>query len=162
MSVDEFKAHFNAIEKEFDGFHGFDTAPKNCILPMFYSYDDNLLYKENPETFTDKIYKVNQVYQPPKQYVPVNKTPTVERIICKKIIPITGNGHPQLRAAAYLLGGYVGANHIDREIALSLLYTLIDQNAYLSQKAPVYKRTAQEMVDKGINCPVYLLPTGTN
>lgn len=154
QSVDEFKAYYNGITKTMEGYHGFDEAPKNCILPMFYSYDEDILYRTHPDTFNEKIYKI----PPPPQVKPpiiFDKTNSVESIIARKINKIVDNGHPQLRAAAYLLGGYVGAGHIDRSIAVMFIHNLIDTNAYLSQKAFIYKRTAQEMIDKGTNEPVY-------
>jgi hypothetical protein len=33
---------------------------------------------------------------------------------------------------------------------------MIDGNAYLSQKASIYKQTSKEMINKGINQPTYL------
>jgi len=37
-----------------------------------------------------------------------------------------------------------------------MIEKMIDGNAYLSQKAPVYKKTAKEMILKGRTQPLYL------
>jgi hypothetical protein len=153
-SVDDYKGYFGGIEKKLEGYNGFDSAPKNCILPMFISYDADILVRESPDQWTGKYVKL--VPPPVKQYIVDDKTSSIEKIIAKKIIPITDNGHPQLRAAAYLMGGYTGAGYIERDVAISILHHLIDTNAYLSQKAEVYKKTAIQMVDSGINTPTYL------
>lgn len=156
-TVDEFKAYYNGITQTMCVYYGFDEAPKNCILPMFYSYDEEILYRTHPDTFNEKIYTITPPLQPKPVYI-TDKTNSVHNIIRRKIEPITTNGHPQLRAAAYLLGGYVGAGHIDQYDALMFIHNLIDSNAYLSQKAYVYKRTAEEMINKGSMEPVYLNP----
>jgi hypothetical protein len=152
--VDEFKHYFAGIEKKLCGYNGFDTAPKNCILPMFISYDQDILIRDNPIEWQTKYIPV--VAPPVKQYIVNDKSSAIEKIIAKKIIPIIDNGHPQLRAAAYLMGGYSGAGYIDRDQAITILHNLIESNAYLSQKAAIYKRTACEMIDKGINQPTFL------
>jgi hypothetical protein len=153
-SIVEFKHHFAAIEKEMNKYYGFDKAPKNCILPMFMSYDPELLYRDNPTTWDRKHIEIKAL--PVQQYIVDDKTFVIEKIIAKKIIPITGNGHPQLRAAAYLMGGYVGAGYIHESYAVQILERLIDSNAYLVQKSSVYKMTAKHMIEKGQSEPVFL------
>lgn len=153
-SVDEFKHYFAGIERKLSCYNGFDTAPKNCILPMFISYDKDILIRTNPTEWQTKYIPV--VPPPIKQYIINDKSSAIEKIIAKKITPIIDNGHPQLRAAAYLMGGYSGAGYIDRDQAITILHNLIESNGYLSQKAAIYKKTAIEMIDKGINQPTFL------
>lgn len=153
-SVDEFKHYFAGIERYLNCYIGFDKAPKNCILPMFISYDPNILYRKDAQTWQTKYIEV--VPPPTKQYIIDDKTPHIERIIAKKINVIIDMGHPQLRAASYLMGGYVGAGYIDQQYAIDVLHQMIDGNSYLCQKASVYKKTAIEMINKGINQPTFL------
>lgn len=153
-SVEEFKDYFNGIESELGVYNGFDTAPKNCILPMFLSYDPDILVREAPDLFNKKVKIIQSV--PIKQYVLHEKFETIQKIIEKRIDRIVGNGHPQLRAASYLLGGYCSAGYIDYNTALDMIEYMIDSNAYLSQKSKVYKTTAKQMINKGMEEPVYL------
>jgi len=154
-SVEEYKHYFAAIEEELEQYNGFDTATKNCILPMFLSHDPDLLHRSKHTTWQRK--KIPFIPPPrPKQYIITEKTPAIGKIISRKINRIVDNGHPQLRAAAYLLGGYVGAGHIEEQDAIDLITALIDTNFYLSQKPDVYKRTAKEMIIKGQSEPTYL------
>ncbi|MEK6881888.1 MAG: BT4734/BF3469 family protein, partial [Nanoarchaeota archaeon] len=140
-SVDEFKQYFAAIALELSLYKGFDTATKNCILPMFISYDTDVLHRKNPSTWTKKFIAVEQPII--KQYIVTNKSSTIEKIMITAINKITGNGHPQLRAAAYSLGGYIGAGYIDYDTAIQIINNLIDSNAYLKQKESIYKGTAK-------------------
>lgn len=153
-SVDEFKTRFAAIERKLIVYNGFDKAPKNCILPMFISYDENILMRYDATTFVG-IY-IEPIRPKVVQYIVDNKASAIEKIILKKIDIITDCGHPQLRAAAYLLGGYCGAGYIDYDVSINIINKMIKSNAYLSQKSEVYIKTAKQMIDKGINEPVYL------
>lgn len=154
QSVDEFKLYFNAIEDKLCQYIGFDTAPKNCILPLFISYDENLLMRDDATTWQIKTHRITQPSI--QQYIIDDKTPLVNKIIKNKIDVITGNGHPQLRAAAYLFGGYVGAGYTDYLDAENFIISQIYSNAYLSQKASVYIQTAKTMLKKGMLQPTYL------
>ena len=154
QSVDEFKQYFAAIERHLNCYNGFDKAPKNCILPLFFSYDAEILYRDNAQTWDEKY--IEPIPPPVKQYIINDKTSAVERIIAKKINIIVDSGHPQLRAAAYLLGGYVGGGYIDHSDAVSIIHNLIESNAYLSQKASIYKKTAIQMINKGVNQPTFI------
>lgn len=153
-SIDEFKSYFFGIKKKLGDYKGFDIAPQNCVLPLFYSIDEKILHRFDAHQFKTKH---NPITKPiVKQYIINDKTNIIEKIILNKINVIVDNGHPQLRAAAYLLGGYVGAKYIDYDYAINMLHNMIDSNGYLSQKASIYKKTAITMVTKGINQPVYL------
>ena len=153
-SVDEFKHYFAGIERHLNCYNGFDTAPKNCILPMFISYDADIMHRTDAQTWLTKHIEI----VPPavKQYIVDDKTSVIEKIIAKRINTITDTGHIILRATSYLLGGYVGANYIDYNDAIALINNLIDSQSYLSKKPDVYKQTAKQMVDKGLNFPTYL------
>lgn len=151
--VEDFKYYFNAIEQEFGGFKGFDTAPKNSVLPMFMSYDKDILFRTDFSTFTKKYIPYVKPIIP--QYFISNDSSTVEKIIHSAVNKISSNGHPQLRATAFALGGYVSAGYISEQDALSLIYKCIEFNTYLGRRAKginmadVYKATAKTMVIQG-------------
>jgi hypothetical protein len=154
-SVDEFKLYFNGISfYHMDQFNGFDHAPKNPVLPLFLSYDADLLFRPFAEEFSTKYSPVAPL--PIQQYFSSANPTAVEKIITSSINKITGNGHPQLRAASFALGGYVGAGYIDYQNAENLITNLIHHNGYLSKKPKTYIRTAKEMILKGATKPLYL------
>lgn len=158
-STDEFKARYKAIAKEMNQYQGFDMAPQNSVLPLYYSIDPDIKF----DLWRDDVFEQKVTPQPPQPqpvrswYEPSNSAAgRVKNIIAKAIDKITDNGHPQLRAAAFVLGGYVGSGYLDQMEATSHIHGLIESNGYLSQKPDVYKKTAKTMIEKGISKPLYL------
>jgi hypothetical protein len=153
--VDDYKSYFNALDRlELAQYVGFDKAPQNPVLPLFLSYDPALLTRDTPTVWEEKY---TPIASPPiVQYKYDDNAPKVEKIISRLIHRIVDNGHPQLRSAAFSLGGYVGAGHISQSDAVTFITGLIQSNAYLSQKPAVYIRTAKEMIIKGMESPLYL------
>lgn len=156
-TIDEFKSRFSAIEQDLGVYQGFDTAPKNAVLPLFQSHDPDMKMRDDAVTYT-KTYI--PPLPPPKQRIPIvvdsKVTKKVIDIVTSAIDKIDDNGHPQLRGASYALGGYVGAGYIDEYEAVSLIENLIESNRYLSIKPEVYKTTARTMIKKGQHQPLYL------
>jgi hypothetical protein len=66
-SVDEFKHYFAGIERHLNCYNGFDSAPKNCILPMFISYDADILHRNDAQTWSTKHIEI--VRPAVKQYI---------------------------------------------------------------------------------------------
>lgn len=153
-SVTEFKEYYAAIEQEFSIYTGYDRAPKNCILPMFISYDPDIKYRAETTIWQRKHIAIPAT--PVPQYIVTDKTSTIEKIMVSAISKIHDNGHPQLRAAAFSLGGYVGAGYLDQSTATTILTNLIRSNAYLQQKPDVYIATAKQMIQKGLTQPLHL------
>jgi len=143
-------------------YKGFDTAPQNCVLPLYLAADANIkltrdwrnweIKGENPKT---KCATPTIIYKYDSQNSDRYKQWCINNVQ-KAINKIVGNGHPQLRAAAYLFGGYVGSGYLTGNEAQSLINTMIVNNAYLAKKPNVYIRTAAEMIIKGQSEPVRL------
>lgn len=153
--VNQFKSYFLAIEKELGQIKGFDSTAKNCVQDLFLSYDKELLQRDDATTWTKQYFEpVKPIVNIPIQTT--DKTNSIATIVIKHINTITTTGHYTLRAISYTLGGYVGAGYISETDAIYLINRCIDSNAYLSTKAPIYKKTASTMIQKGINEPIYL------
>ena len=153
-SVGEFKEYFNALERTLSIYKGWDHAPNNCILPLFLSYDYELLYREDATEWTERYVK--PIPPPIKQYAVTDKTNNIEAIILSSINKITDAGHPILRATAYALGGYCSAGYIKKDYAITMIEKMIRSNSYLSKKPEVYIKTAIQMINKGESQPLYL------
>ena len=158
-STDEFKLRYDAIAEIMHQFEGFDTAPKNSVLPLFYSIDAEIKFDLHRNTVFSEI----TVPKPEPERKPINwRLPegreskwAIQNTI-KAIDKITGNGHPQLRGASFALGGYIAANYLSEREAVDLMDKLIESNSYLKQKADVYKKTARTMIKKGQSKPLNL------
>lgn len=153
-NVAEFKELFQGIELELSAYRGWDHAPLNCILPCFLSYDPEMFHRTDAKEWIGRY--VPPEPPPVKQYIISDRASSVERIIASSINKIIDSGHPQLRAAAYVLGGYVGGGQIDEASAIVMIEKMIEGNEYLSQKASVYKVTARTMISKGRQRPLFI------
>lgn len=159
-SVKEYKALFYGITEQLGIYNGFDTAPQNCVLPLFMSYDKNLksndecdlwdVKGENPKSFDVQTSVYHEVYGTDKD------KQTIEKTVITGISKIFDNGHPQLVQVATALGGYVGAGYLTEQEAHELICNVINSNEYLSKKPRVYKRTALEQIRFGSIKPLYL------
>jgi len=158
-SVKEFKAYFWGLAKIMQQYKGFDTAPQNAVLPLFLSPDDNILFTKdysiwtkkgvNPKDIVRQAVVFKHDYSKDEKYKSWAISNTEKGI--KKIFD---NGHPQLRAAAFSLGGYVGGGYISEIEAISLMDSLINSNYYLSQKPETYMKTSRTMIKKGQFFPI--------
>jgi hypothetical protein len=155
-SVEKYKQYWMAVQIKMQEFQGFDRITKNPIQPVFQSYDPNLICRAEAQVWT-KIYVPKQ--PKPKESYPLYKgTDEQKRSIFNRaksgIDKISDNGHPQLRAIAFVLGGYVGSGYIERYEAVEFIDDCIEVNTYLSKKSSVYKKTAREMIDSGTHKPL--------
>lgn len=160
-SVDEFKAYFYGLGNMFEKFKGWDGSPQNCVLPLFLSYDPDLLYRADAELWTQKGIKIDEFKASDQPIVKVEVTgdgekEQVKRIILHLVNMITDNGHPQIRAAAVTLGGYVASGYIDLFEAESFISSLIQNNLYLSKGVAGYIKTAKSAINLGTKSQLFL------
>jgi len=160
-TVDEYKSYFWGLTNiVMNKYKGFDTAPQNCVLPLFLSPDSEILVAGEFTTWETKGLNPKDIAP---QIMPFKHNPNFDTKYYKWAISntkkaidnIVDNGHPQLRAISFSLGGYVGAGYIKHGEAVNLINKLIDSNNYLSKKANVYKKTAITMINKGQLMPLY-------
>ena len=158
----DYQAMFASVKHDcmadYEFINYFDNAPKNVVLPLYQSYDPDILVRDVAEVYTKRYIETAPI---PVSYPPLEKPDSddhfhVQNITRSAIDKITDNGHPQLRGASFALGGYVGAGYISEYDAINLIYRLIETNDYLSKKHEVYKKTAVEMIRQGTRKPLYL------
>jgi hypothetical protein len=162
-SVLEFKERFNALSFEMDMYNGFDTAPKNCVLPLFQSFDPELLHRDNPHTFTGRE-KLTDVFDPSTAPDPGfvfnsdnhKHKGRIIKMIDSGMSKITSNGHPQLRGLCVAVGGYVAAGYISEHEAREYLHHKISYHNYLSKGTRGYQKTADQMLGYGQQKPLAL------
>jgi CRISPR/Cas system CSM-associated protein Csm2 small subunit len=156
--VEEFKQYFWGLAHEvMFAYNGFDIAPQNCVLPLFISYDPNILVRKIDAQWS--IKKIKSIVTPQIEPIRFRSSNIYEKWSIdnfrKSIDKINDNGHPQLRAAAYALGGRVGAGYISEYSAINEANNIITTNLYLAKGYAGYKRTAKEMILKGKYQPLY-------
>lgn len=155
QSTDEFKERFYAMSKVVSKYPGFDSTSKNCVLPLFQSYDPELLYREDATTFEGREVV-------PNAYVPSKVAPiyiqgtdhdlqSVHNIISYSINKITSDGHPQVRGTSITLGGYVASGYIGQHEAEQLMENLIRSNGYLAKGIAGYVSTSKWAIKQGMS-----------
>jgi len=157
-STDEFKDRFNALSDEVGIFEGFDDSSKNCVLPLFQSYDPELLHRDNYSMFKGIRQNFKEFdYKPEIDFKAESKQEEkILKIIDSGVDKIVGNGHPQLRGLAVAVGGYVAAGYIDFSTAIEYINQKISNNRYLSKGVKGYQRTAKQMINYGLQKPIEL------
>jgi hypothetical protein len=166
-SIDEFKEYYKGVENEFDWIAGFDTAPKNLALPLFISWDTDILYREDATVWTRKgILQAENLSNlnskpPANQTIVEGDAQTFKSnayyrritldIFEKKINAITDNGHVQLRSACLVLGSRVGAGYLSQSDAEQFSEYAIKNSQYLQKGISGYITTSRWGIKNGIN-----------
>lgn len=152
-SIDEFKQYFYGLGLKLDRYKGWDGSGQNCILPLFLSWDPDILIREEPHIWQLKGKKADFFSTKETIAVDIVTTDEDKKIILNNIQTafqgISSNGHPQMRAACISLGGYVAGGYLSEAEAISFVFQLIESNGYLSKGIPGYKKTAQAAIKKG-------------
>lgn len=161
QTVVEFKEYYYGIAAEMEQYNGFDSSGQNCVLPLFQSYDPDLLDRDDAETWTIRGIKRGDFTLAPVR--PTHKIEVTDRDkqIILKIIDsgfsnIVDYGHPPLRSLCITLGGYVASGYIEEYEALQIVNNRIECHPYLSKGIYGYQRTAIWAIRIGQNKPLTL------
>ncbi|MDR1019052.1 MAG: hypothetical protein LBM02_10180 [Lachnospiraceae bacterium] len=160
---DEYKEYFCGLAYHLDKIEGFDIANYNPLLPLFLSWDPNILIRTDAKTWTGKGEKINafDLNKPiSKELVNQDKSEFekkyVLKIINKMFDSIYDNAHPQVISKSLIVGGYIASGYITEFDAISLINSKIECNSYMAKDVRGYKRTALEFLKKGQSSPVIL------
>lgn len=165
-SIDEYKEYWMGLAYIFQDIQGFDISNQNCVLPLFVSIDESMLFRTNPTEISQKGYKENSFEIVPLEDRVVGEGITEDesthaynrvRLMFKGI---TDNGHPQVLRFSLVAGGYAGYGYGTEEVWIKILEEIIKDNEYLSSggsiKTENYIRTAYNFYQKGKASPIPL------
>lgn len=159
-STDEFKEYFYGLGQLFEKYRGWDGTPQNCVLPLFLSYDPDILYRHNATTWEKKGKTLNSFKESLAPVMKIDTTDDEKRTIlenCQKAFDkIMDNGHPQVIAAGVSLGGYVASGYLDQSEAEQFIFGLIRSNSYLSKGVEGYCKTARTAIQTGLKSQIIL------
>jgi len=163
-SIIEFKEFYRGISTEMEQYAGFDPSGQNCVLPLFQSFDPDLLERDNPDTWNVKALPSPTLPQPLPGNIPASlsdkQRQKASEIILKgfatRFRNITDVGHPYVRSISYTAGGYIASGQLDELDLLGFMDSWVDSHYYLCQKADTYKRTIRDMVNRGKQKPLTL------
>lgn len=159
-SVDEYKSIFYAMADIMDEYEGFDMSNQNPVLPLFGSYDSNILYRTDYIEFNRKGIKLNEydhktIVEPKEVVITSDDTEYVKEMLEKMITKINSDGHPQVRSASLVAGGYVSAGYITEFDAETILKYNIQVNSYLKKSTSTYISTMKRFLKEGQRRPIY-------
>lgn len=161
--IEEYKSYFYGIAYYFEKYKGFDPSNQNPILPLFISYDKDILIRKNPTTWTtkgDKIHKmkVGETNSGLITYPKHKDRNFIKNILKKQLKKVEEEqaGHYNIRSASLLAGGYVAAGYFDFDEMQDFMYEEMENIDYLHKDMKGYKRTCTQMINKGLEGPLYL------
>ena len=160
-TVEQYKQYYKGFaQNEGAKYNGLDLAPQNAVLPLFISHDPDILIRESAQVWNKKYIEPKPVKRERLSFYETNdrNKKRIYGLMEYKFNRIIDNGHPQLRALAYALGGFVGFGYLSTMEAEEMIIPLIRQNAYLGnpEKVDGYIKTAITMINKGMNEPCEL------
>lgn len=160
-SVEEYKEYYCGLAYHLSMYDGFDGANYNIVLPLFLSYDRDILIREDAEEWVQRGGKINS-FKPfsGEIEIPTDISDEMKDLIIEKITHIVSliddNAHPRIRSIATLAGGYCAQYGFPVEEIKELLCELISENAYMQKNIRSYCKTARDFVEKGLASPIEL------
>lgn len=160
-TVDEFKSYFYGLGFYFEKYMGFDGTAQNCILPLYLSWDEDLLYRENPKTWRIRGEKIDEFPEYEGDIIPVEDVKEEDRSIIKyrlktSLEKIEDTGHYIVRSTSLVAGGYVAGGYFEQEEMEEYMFELIEGVDYLQKDLQGYKKTCRQMIKRGMLAPLYL------
>lgn len=162
-SVETYKEYYFGIASELNKFKNLDLVNQNCSLPLFCSYDENALFREDAKVSLLRGFKEDSFKPFVGEYKVVENTTDrqskyIESLIRNQIrkADIEGVGHTNVRSAGLICGGYIASGYIDNSVGLHILISEIESSPYLSKNIRGYTKTAMEMMERGKQSPLFL------
>jgi hypothetical protein len=160
-TVEEFKEYYFGIASEMEVYNGFDPSGQNAVLPLFQSWDMELLSRDDAETWVTKginrrNFTTSPVIDKPVIEVTDKDKETIIKIINTGFINIIDYGHPPLISLCVAIGGYVATGYISEYEALSQVNYNIETHPYLKKGITGYKKSALSAINKGQEKPLLL------
>lgn len=158
-SIENYKEYYCGLAYYLSRYEGFDGVNFNVCLPLFLSYDRDILIREDAEEWTIRGGKLNSfkpyegTFEAPEEISEEDNQKVISKITFL-IGRIQDNAHTQLLSIATLLGGWCGASCISLEDAEDLICSLIEENDYMRKNVKGYCKTAKEMIRRGIMAPI--------
>lgn len=158
-SVEEYKQYYCGLAYYLSQYEGFDGVNFNIVLPLFLSYDKEMLTREDAEEWTQRGGKINsfKVYEGEFE-VPEDIEDTTKEKIIEKVTylvnQIDDNAHPRIRNISTIFGGFCSQYGFNIDEADDLICDLISYNEYMKKNIRGYQKTAKEFLRKGFLSPL--------
>ncbi|HSE99947.1 MAG TPA: BT4734/BF3469 family protein [Nitrososphaeraceae archaeon] len=160
-SVENYKEYYCGLAFYLSQYDGFDGVNFNIVLPLFLSYDKEILIREDAEEWTQRGGKINafQIYEGEfevPEYIEDNIKHKITDKITFLVNQIDDNAHPRIRNIATIFGGFCSQYGFNIDEADDLICDLIAENEYMKKNPRGYCKTAKEFLRKGFLSPIEL------
>jgi len=166
--INEYKSYHRAINEHFKQYKGWDDTTKNAVLIMYYTYDKNILIRDDAIIFEKKIEKTPSLMHniitkaPPPSLTNLNfNRRRVISYIETIFNGIISNGHPQVIRLSSKLGSFSKFYNLNPIEMQQWMFSNIEKNHYLSKDPNNYKKTAKRFFEEGYLNPLQL-PDNSN
>lgn len=146
------RRHYNAIIKRYKVL---DTTARNESRVLYASYDPDMYINLYSSTFYDVEDDAEQV-RPDGISISGSGTTDYKKLdIAAKMIRLSPDGekHNILLKASVLLGGFISAGKVERDVAESILYHEISKRSIESAEAA--KQTIRDGITYGMLAPIH-------
>lgn len=160
-SVEEYKQYYCGIAHYLSQYEGFDGVNFNIVLPLFLSYDKEILIRQDAEEWAQRGGKIDAFkpfegeFEVPEDIDEETKEKIVQKITYL-VNQINDNAHPRIRNISTIFGGFCSQYGFNVDEADDLLCYLIEQNEYMQKNIRGYCKTAKEFLRKGFLAPLEL------
>lgn len=164
--LQDYKAYYCGICYVLSRIKGFDGANFNVLLPLYNSWDEQILIRpwDEVEEWTRRGGKINSFKQvnledfEPLEEVTEEDIKKIHYIIDSVFEKIEREqtAHKHIVGISTYIGGIVGAGYIDYDYATDYICNKILESDYCSKGSNGYCKTAREMVMRGMSSPIKL------
>lgn len=159
--IDEFKSYFYGLMDEWQKYKGMDFTPKNAVLANYLTYDNDLLYRLDATEWDRKGIQLDEfkAYKgdfEAKEDLDPDDVKGVKRLLTHMFNNIVDSGHPVVRSASLMAGGFAAYGYMSSNEMRDFMYNLIDTTPYLQSNVKGYKITCDQMMTKGETAPLKL------
>lgn len=160
-SVENYKEYYCGLAYYLSQYEGFDGVNYNIVLPLFLSYDLDILIREDAEEWTQRGGKINAFKPYEGSFeVPEDIDEYIKQKIINKITSlverIDDNAHPKIRNISTIFGGFCSQYGFPLEEAEKFICDLISNNNYMQKNIRGYCQTARDFIRKGFLAPIEL------
>lgn len=165
-SVEEFKEYFFGLAYFLDQIEGFDPSAQSPVLPLFLSYDKDILIRKEREleVWTQKgvniksmNLKATEVQEEDFENNPserdVNYIKSCVNTVFNKIEE-EQTAHDHIKKISLVVGGYCGNGYMPIQDAFDFLCMKIEESDYCSKSPTTYKNTCWTMLNYGFDKPI--------
>lgn len=161
-SVEEFKSYFYGLAEHMQWIKGWDMTGQNSSLAFYLTYDYDIKVREDAVEWLGRGFKEDEFKEwsggeiEPLEDVTEEDREEILLQLKRCVDRIVDSGHAFYRSTCLLGWGFAGAGYFTEDEMKEILFDLVDDNDYLSQKPRTYKKTCLDMKRVGFASPVYL------